>query len=408
MSKHYKTRIAAFFCIPLLLLTVTVVSAQISIPGKPIVCYGGNTTHLNHLVPAKANLRQGQRLSKFEITYTGFPDEAKTAFQYAVSIWETMISSSVPIRISATWTSLDGSTLASTGAKRLYRGFAGAIQPDVWYPVALAEKITSDDLNPTTESDIEVSVNQDVRWYFGTDGQTPSSNLDMVSVILHEIAHGLGFISLADTENNNIGKLRDEKHLFIYDLLLENRSQVRLSSLPDSSQTLYRQFVGSAVYLHSPTAAQAISNRFPRVYTPTFFSRGTSLSHLDNTMFPYGDLNSLMTPSFSSGESVHIPGPVVLGVLADLGWVANPGNRDDIVVYPNPSTGVFTVTIPLYINTVRINVVDAVGKEVVYTGERTVPSPVNEIDLSTLPAGLYAMVITTPTGKIRRKLMVLR
>ena len=30
-------------------------------------------------------------------------------------------------------------------------------------------------------------------WYYGTDGNTPSTQMDLMTVVLHEIAHGLNF-----------------------------------------------------------------------------------------------------------------------------------------------------------------------------------------------------------------------
>ena len=32
-------------------------------------------------------------------------------------------------------------------------------------------------------------------WYYGLDGKCPANKYDLVSVILHEMAHGLGFMS---------------------------------------------------------------------------------------------------------------------------------------------------------------------------------------------------------------------
>ena len=35
--------------------------------------------------------------------------------------------------------------------------------------------------------------NDKVNWYYGTDGNTPSGQFDFVTVVLHELGHGLGF-----------------------------------------------------------------------------------------------------------------------------------------------------------------------------------------------------------------------
>ena len=61
------------------------------------------------------------------------------------------------------------------------------------------------------EQDIITSFNSHaaVDWYFGTDGNTPSRRRDFVSVVLHEIGHGLGFISFATVDVFEI------EHLFL-------------------------------------------------------------------------------------------------------------------------------------------------------------------------------------------------
>ncbi|MCK7534680.1 MAG: hypothetical protein MZV63_28610 [Marinilabiliales bacterium] len=40
---------------------------------------------------------------------------------------------------------------------------------------------------------MNATFNKEVKWYFGTDGNTPELLYDFVTVVLHEIGHGLGF-----------------------------------------------------------------------------------------------------------------------------------------------------------------------------------------------------------------------
>lgn len=59
-------------------------------------------------------------------------------------------------------------------------------------------------LNTPTEFDIEASFNSGFsNWYLGLDGQG-SGQFDLVTVVLHELGYGLGFISgeeYDDTDN---------------------------------------------------------------------------------------------------------------------------------------------------------------------------------------------------------------
>ena len=67
------------------------------------------------------------------------------------------------------------------------------MNPRVFYPVALAEKIAGKSLNTDLEGDLVLTINSSVNWYMGTDGQTPKTKYDLVTVVLHEVCHGLGF-----------------------------------------------------------------------------------------------------------------------------------------------------------------------------------------------------------------------
>lgn len=64
--------------------------------------------------------------SKFIVTYTGFPDDAKAAFQAAVDIWSDLFQSSVPIRVNATWGRQATVVLGSTRPDFFYKNFIGA------------------------------------------------------------------------------------------------------------------------------------------------------------------------------------------------------------------------------------------------------------------------------------------
>lgn len=38
--------------------------------------------------------------------------------------------------------------------------------------------------------------NSNTNWYYGIDGNPPSTKYDLISTVLHEIGHGLGFSRL--------------------------------------------------------------------------------------------------------------------------------------------------------------------------------------------------------------------
>ena len=274
--------------------------------------------------------------SQFIVTYTGFTDEAKEAFQYAVDIWDSLIRSPVPIRIDASFTDFDGyedGRIILGGARPA--GWRSPRSLDLWFPEALADKRASRDL-ADDEPDIITRFNshEDANWYFGTDGNTPSGKKDFVSAVLHEIAHGLGFTSFATVENSSLwifsassgrGKLRDGNPELaqIYDFFVENGSGKTIMSSADPSDALTKLYTSNDLFWNGKKGVEANSGVSPQLYAPSEWRQGSSYTHLDEITFSPGNANSLMTPSLDDQEAIHDPGPITLGMLEDMGWTIN-------------------------------------------------------------------------------------
>jgi hypothetical protein len=131
------------------------------------------------------------------------------AFRAAAAIWAERIESPVRIRIDARFDPLpcdaSSAVLGEAGPNTLHRDFRGAPVGKTWYVQALANALAGRDLRHD-RSDIEAVFNSTVgttcafpdAWYYGLDGLPPGTKIDFVTVVLHEIGHGLGFLSLVD------------------------------------------------------------------------------------------------------------------------------------------------------------------------------------------------------------------
>ena len=84
--------------------------------------WDSNTRVSPPALPATA----GDGGATFQVTYTGFTAAAQTAFQRAVDIWSGLVSSAVPIRVSANFQALSPGVLGSAETTSLTRDFAGA------------------------------------------------------------------------------------------------------------------------------------------------------------------------------------------------------------------------------------------------------------------------------------------
>ena len=111
------------------------------------------------------------------------------------NIWSARLDSAVPIRIRAQFTSLGAGVLGSAGPVSVVRDFPNAPLPGTWYHVALANKLAGVDLIPAND-DINANFSTNFNFYLGLDNNHGPQN-DLVTVLLHEFAHGLGFSQLA-------------------------------------------------------------------------------------------------------------------------------------------------------------------------------------------------------------------
>jgi hypothetical protein len=279
----------------------------------------------------------GTEQPQFSVTYTGFTDEAREAFQYAVDIWNSLIRSPVPIWIDATFRDFSGyedGRVILGGARPA--AWKSPVALDLWFVDALADKRAGRDL-ADGEPDIITRFNshEEVNWYFGTDGNTPAGKMDFVSTVVHEIAHGLGFFSAARTENVSIGtfsasgergKLRSGKPdelPHIYDFFVVNGSGEAIITFRDPSTNLLEQFTSNNLFWSGAKGIAANGGGHPQLHAPSTWDTGSGYAHLDETIFPAGDVNSLMTPYLDKQEAIHDPGPIALGMLEDMGWSIN-------------------------------------------------------------------------------------
>ncbi|EDP71035.1 Protease-associated PA [Flavobacteriales bacterium ALC-1] len=357
----------------------------------------------------------GGGCSNFIVNYNGFTPQAEAAFQFAVDIWSNSIESPVPIRVSANFGPLGAGVLGGAGPASFRTVSGSGFPANTAFPIALAEKLTGSEIaSPpaTTSTDIIATFSSTANFYFGLDANPPINQVDFVSVVLHELAHGLGFLGFGTVPTDNtgtpdpnppvVGVLRNQGFLSPWDIFIENGTPTAMTSFGDPSAALLSEFTGNNLFSNGPIATSQNGGVKPSTYAPATFSVGSSYSHWDNSTFPTGNPNSLMTSSIAPGEAIHNPGLVTLGFMEDMGWSICGGSLsvkeltlDTIEVSPNPFNSSITIRVSNNFNDdYNISVLDINGRVIFNETEKPINGSIAISNLDELESALYFIKIT--------------
>jgi len=186
------------------------------------------------------------------------------AFQFAANIWGATLNSSVTITIRASWASLGCSassgTLGSAGAVGIFSGFPNAPQPNTWYPAALANSLAGSDLsaNPEISARFNTDVGQSTclggtPFYLGLDNNF-GSGIDLVAVLLHEFAHGLGFQSFYNPTDGS----EPQGFPGIFDFFLQDNSTSKTwNNMTNGERLTSSTNTGNLVWIGSHSVSEA-------------------------------------------------------------------------------------------------------------------------------------------------------
>lgn len=247
----------------------------------------------------------------------------------AARIWGLRLTSTQTIVLEAKFAALTctstSSTLASAGPMYF---FTTSAQPNVLLPAALADAITN--TNNNSRDDISVSINSNVgtgasclggkNFYLGLDHNN-GGNVDLLNVLLHELGHGLGFISLTNSDGTAVvtGKFSAFDQ-FVYSETLGKfwpamtDAERAAASIASGAVTFNSISINNNLSAYTANSGLSTPGGHLRLYTPSTYSSGSSVSHWDTVASP--DL--LMEPFITANAlgSTDLTGCV----LRDIGW----------------------------------------------------------------------------------------
>ncbi|CAB4659738.1 MAG: fibronectin [Actinobacteria bacterium] len=253
--------------------------------------------------------------SKFVVTYKNFPTWAKTDMQAAIDIWAANFESAVPIHVEATWGRAPRpDILGSAQSANFFTNIPNAPDASLYYPSALANAIAGEDLDKKNV-EINITANSDADWNTRNDGLPTKNEFDLESVFIHEIAHGLGFLS---TNAYDIyfgwGAL---EHPTPFDAFVQTSDGKSLADFPTPSLALGQAMTRTLLWVGAE-GVKANGGQKPLLYTPANYLDGSSVSHIDEDTYSSSLLDSVMTPNLGPGEIFSGPGPLLLAMMKDL------------------------------------------------------------------------------------------
>ncbi len=350
---HFRHKYKLLNCILLLPLFLSVVNlkAQVSTPGEFIyTMYEPGIG--SYSIPAQpfTNYRDVDIIVDF---IGDWPPDAMAAFDFAASIWEHHLTSTVPIRIEAEFVALSIGILGGARPEEYWRNFNADPPPlaNTWYPVALANKLSEVDMNPT-DVDIVCQFTTNAQlgalglgWNFDPNTAPTATQIDFATVVLHELGHGVMGGTSTAVSQFGVGVIGNGSFAgfpTIYDsFVIDCTNNDQLIDQPNNSIQLGNFLTsGNLCWGDENGNTNCIVNgNPPQLFAPNQFQPGSSISHLDENTYPLGDPNSMMTPSVGAGEQILQVGDLFLCMMEETGWMIDftTGIEDKLVIYEWPS-----------------------------------------------------------------------
>lgn len=249
------------------------------------------------------------------------PSEVVTAVLFAAAILQSFMAPPGTITVGVQWSDLSG---INTHLLGMGGSYANCLHPTLAYtlvPASLYSALTGAPNCPGVSSPLHalltLNSNPIAPWYTGLDGSVPSSRIDLITVALHEMMHGLGFESFVSGD----GSYGPAPNGFLFDAFLfagVDDSWPAIGAPVASPLANVAALTSRVSFRGNVTAGN--TNSFD-VYTPSTFAAGTSLSHVKPSL---SIINRLMFPSIGFGQAWHNPGADVYVAMASMGYPMHP------------------------------------------------------------------------------------
>jgi len=291
----------------------------------------------DHHFNKEENEKEIKRGSNLQFNLTGnMSTQAQTATLYALDIWSDQLGGTVPVDINVDHINMGGGVIGGSYQQPNYWNAAN----QTWYCSALGNQLAGYNVVPT-QYDIRLIMNTQINFYFGSTGNPIGNQIDWITVMLHEITHGLGFFTLCGsngaysyTASNgwNYGTVFPG----IFDRqLFQGTTGDCLTELTQSQRQSL--IVSDNLYAGAPSSFLLEANGGTRVkmYAPNPWQPGSSVSHWDWDV----TFATFMKYAIIYGFKLHAIGTRKIAIMIDMGWTQPSHGPYTVSVSANPPEG---------------------------------------------------------------------
>lgn len=224
---------------------------------------------------------------------TGFFDpevggKRREAFLAAAAYLGSLFSPSYPgetIRVKASFSDLGDQTVGAAAPVGFTNGFGSRLplyQANTDYAFALANHLAGRELVPGNTVEMSFNSNPAITFDYSTNSTSElgSTSESLYTTAVHEIAHGIGFLSYFNPESGSL-----EGFPTAYDrwIVLGRTDPVKWVDLTDAERLA--AITSDDLYWAGPRATAANGGVLVKLYAPDPYSDGSSVSHLDTVTF---------------------------------------------------------------------------------------------------------------------------
>jgi len=222
-----------------------------------------------------------------------------------------------PLSSAAQGGPLGNNTLGST-----LRSYGGAltdrIADNAYYVPTLANHLAGQTV--VSGATVTITFSSNTTWDYSTTS-VDSDKESFYTTAVHELAHGLGFIS---NDVSTGGWTDNQPGIFDYNLGLGATDPQALFDM--TTEQLASAFVSDNVYWTGSSGNEGNGGNAVKIFAPTTYSDGSSMSHIDPSVVLSQSL--IMYPAEEVGRTVNFTySAMELGMFRDMGYDVVPEPR---------------------------------------------------------------------------------